>query len=219
MAQNSDVARVAREVCAAAKQGGTSHTIGRVVFDLRRTGRCMQFVRECHEAALGLEEYTWRWRAPSAACAEHNYHEAGQRVGKHDAQPGDVLGLSTNVPLLRWDNLAWQKRTGRYGHIGIWLGDGEFAENTSSQQRGPGTVISRLGDPGVPVDRPTGFYRLVESAKDSLIVTLVGPDGEAIPCELRGDELWSETRATAIAVGGDVLAGPEHWPHCLIARP
>ncbi len=178
---NASVAEVARRVCVARLQGLRRIAIGKVEFDLRQTGRCAQFVRECHEAALGLAEYSWQYRASSAAMMERKLRAAGLAV--EAPEPGDVVGINGDVPEERWDDWGWQQRTGRYGHIGIYLGGGELAENTSSRVRGPGHVISKLT---ALKRRITGYYRTLPSAKSevSLRVWLL-PQARRIDCAAR----------------------------------
>jgi hypothetical protein len=209
---NADVARIARLVCEQRSRGVRRHRIGRVEFDLRQVGRCAQFVRECHEAALGLPEYSWEHRAPSAAMMEHRLAQAGLTTA--DPQPGDILGMSGAVPRDRWNDWAWQKTTRRYGHIGIYLGDGLLGENTSSSRRGPGHVISALD---LVQDRITSYYRVLPSAEmeDGVPVWLM-PDHEPIMCHARLEDgvTRADLRALAEALGfavdyrdGEVLVG------------
>jgi hypothetical protein len=181
-ATNADVARIARIVCQQRQRGMLRHQIRQVVFDLRQVGRCAQFVRECHEAALGLAEYTWEYRAPSAAMMECKLKAAGLAVAI--PEPGDIVAVNGGVPPERWDDWAWQKAEGRYGHIAIFLGEGSMAENTSSRQRGPGHVIS----PRAAVqDRITGYYRALPSPADEVAVFLL-PGRKAVECHARVED-------------------------------
>lgn len=139
-----DVRRVAREVVAARVAGKKSHRIGRVTFDLTEHSYCNRFVREVHEAALGLGEQEWPYRANYAIQTDYKLRRAGFEV----AAPA----LSREVADVVCFNRG-KAESALPGHIGIYLGDGLVAENTVSSRRGTpraqGTKISTLAEIGL----------------------------------------------------------------------
>lgn len=139
------VAELAEHMAARHKAGYTTSSHYGVTFNLREGGYCARFVRQCHEAALHLPEFSWPFAAPNAIEMEKKLKAAGHSVDS--PRRGDVV--------------AFNRNTGAHGHIGIILGNGFFAENTSSTTRGPGTVISRMAD---LLPRVTGYYRPVAAA-------------------------------------------------------
>lgn len=146
---NADAARIARAAAEAHERQHLSHvTINGVRFNLTETGYCARFVRLVHEAVLRLPPWGWAWNAANARYMEAKLKANG--LGVEEPEPGDVV--------------AFNRRTGRYGHIGIFLGDGLFAENTSSKVRGPGTVISDLSR---MASRISGYYRPLRSAREA----------------------------------------------------
>jgi hypothetical protein len=134
-----DVRRVAREVVAARVAGKTSHQIGSVKFDLTESSMCLRFVRECHEAALGLHEQEWAYRAAYAIQTDYMLRRAG--LGADHPEHADVVCFNKG-----------HSELARPGHIGIYLGDGLVAENTVNGKRGTprarGTKISTLDEIG-----------------------------------------------------------------------
>lgn len=158
MATKADVVRIAREVCAefAAENRGLLQ-YGRVTINLRDTAMCARFVREVHESVLQTAEYTWAWRGANAREVEWNLRRGGKKVAREDAQPGDIVCFNWGT------SCAW-------GHIGIYLGGGEYAENTSSKTRGPGFVVSRLTQIGW--HRISGFYSVLPPAEEALPQTV-----------------------------------------------
>ena len=153
MATIADVARIARQAGQAGKEGGQTIVIGGVTFNLRERGYCARFVRICHEAASGLRPFEWPFAAANARQMEQKLRANGK--GVDDPLPGDVVALNHN--------------TGSNGHIGIYLGSGKFAENTSSTVRGPGTTISNLAQMS---GRVTGYYRALPVAAQVKVVEL-----------------------------------------------
>jgi len=141
MVSKAAVAAVADNAASAHRQGYEHVTIGAVTFNLIERGYCTRFVRQCHEAALAVPPFTWKYIAPNAIEMEKNLASMGQKVTVPD--PGDVVCFNRN--------------SGRNGHIGIVAGGGYFYENTSSTVRGPGTVKSRF-TPAL-LDRVTGYYQ------------------------------------------------------------
>ncbi len=140
MPTTSDIARIAREAGEAGKRGDRTYSHNGVIFDLRKGGYCARFVRQVHESVLGLPPMSWAFAAPTARVMENLLRAAGRQV-TGAPRPGDILAVNGG--------------SGSYGHIGIYLGGGLFAENTSSA-RGPGTTISNVS---LVQSRVTGYYR------------------------------------------------------------
>ena len=138
----TDVVSVARQVARAGKQGGGRLTLAGHSFNLDERGACSRFVRQCYEAAARKLDHGLAISAGGyfGCCAAST--EAALR-GYHyqvpQAAPGAILCF--NHPASGGICGTCGRRV---GHIGIYLGDNLFAENTSSKERGPGTTISTL---------------------------------------------------------------------------
>lgn len=199
MASVRDVERIARRICAefAAGNRGTV-TIGRVSFNMRDVAYCSRFVRECCEAALGTAEYgvlTARYFGGSARETEEKLRVKAERVAAHKAVPGDIVCFNAGV-------------AGEWGHIGIHLGNGQFAENTSSKTRGPGFVVSAYD--AIGTNRISGFYHLPEFERDAgstvarLVVVLPGHENTMEPL-FHEDQHWVRVRDVAAAFGRELV--------------
>ncbi len=140
MATLADVAGIARLAGEAGKRGDRTYSHNGVTFDLRTGGYCARFVRQVHESIMGLPPMSWAFAAPTARIMENLLRAAGRRV-TGAPRPGDIMAVNGG--------------SGSYGHIGIYLGGGLFAENTSSS-RGPGTTLSSVS---LVQSRVTGYYR------------------------------------------------------------
>jgi hypothetical protein len=149
MATKEDVVRIARETVRQRKLGKQDWECNGVVFDLETGGYCARFVRQCHDAALGQGEWAWAYKAPTAWDMEIVLKAAGLRT--ENPQPGDIVCVNGDGC--------------RPGHIAIYLGDEQIAENTSSGTRGdpqaPGTKISPLS---AVASRITGYYACLPPA-------------------------------------------------------
>jgi hypothetical protein len=195
-ATQASVAEVARRVVAARKAGRRTYTEGSATFVLDEGGYCARFVRQCCEVAAGLPAFGLWFAAPTARQMEENLRAAGKRVS--DLQDGDII--------------ACNNQTHRAGHIAIFLGDGEVAENTVSGARGdpraPGTKISPLAAL-LPV--VSGYYRpFAPSAQEAAPrLVLLDPHGtpQVIECNLRveGSVSRVDLRAVAEALGFEVI--------------
>lgn len=168
MATVQDVRKVAREVVAARVAGKTEHKIGHVTFDLTENSMCNRFVREVHEAALGLHEQEWPYRAYYAVQTDYKLRRAGFEV----AAPA----LSREVADVVCFNRG-KSESDTPGHIGIYLGEGLVAENTISNKRGTprarGTKITELTEIGV--SRAMFFQTLpVQNARQPLTLSVDG---------------------------------------------
>jgi len=170
-----DVVEIAKAVCEASRNGQNSTTKHGVKFNLKERGYCLRFVRQCYAAAVrrhvpnasqfDYDAFPWLARYASTACK--TLHEGGHGTYgpfglTDDPEPGDIIGISPNYT--------------KPGHIGIFLGRGLFAENTSSTVRGPGTVISEIE---AVAHRITGYYRVLPSVRPPHVVVL-GLDGEPL---------------------------------------
>lgn len=142
-------AEVAELVCQLFRSStrNATWTMKRVSFEMSDIAKCSEFVRECCEAAMG--------------CGDHGSHYWGgtaretERILRAD-------GLHTQRPK-RGDIVCFNAgNAGEWGHIGLCLGEGLFAENTSSTTRGPGFVISRLSEMD---GRISGYYSILPARK------------------------------------------------------
>jgi hypothetical protein len=150
MATKVDVVRIARQAVAQRLAGDTSWEHNGVKFDLDAGGYCARFVRQCHDAALGQGEMVWAYKSPTAWDMEIVLRAAGLRTS--NPQPGDILCINGAGC--------------RPGHIGIYLGNGEYAENTSSSTRGnPRAAGTKISPISAVADRVTGYYAALPGAQ------------------------------------------------------
>lgn len=205
LASTADVERIARRICAEFAAGNRGVvTIGRVSFNLRDVAYCSRFVRECCEAAMGTAEYgvlTARYFGGSARETEAKLRAKAERVAAHKAVPGDIVCFNAGA-------------AGEWGHIGIHLGNGQFAENTSSKTRGPGFVVSAYD--AIGTNRISGFYHLPEFEREEgadtvKIILGTGPEPEAVidaNAQVEDGTLRADVRPLLEALG--YTLHPEH---------
>jgi len=185
-----DVVRIAREVVTARLAGRSTYAAHGRTFNLTRGGMCSRFVRQVCEAVGGVRDHGLGSGSggPFACCAsatEVNLRGAGKQVS---AGAGTIVCFNSPPAGGRCGTC------GRVvGHIGIDLGGGAVAENTSSASRGnpraAGTKISGLAEIGA--GRVSGYYALFPAAqavphpyaKGPLTVKLLD---RPFPGELRG---------------------------------
>jgi len=159
-------------------------------------GMCSMFVRQCCEVAFG-------WRDHEYSTSQNDNPQFFGGSAKETEALLKGAGLSTTQPV-RGDVVCFNRNTGQYGHIGVFLGGNRFAENTSSRSRGPGTVISNLDS--MP-NRITGYYHLaLENA--AVVRTFLLPGSELIPCrpEIEDGVCRADLRTLAEALGYEVIA-------------
>ena len=187
----ADIARVAGEA-GDRGQSWFQWPMSRQVFNLKERGYCTRFVRMCHEAAQDFDPFGWPFASPHARHLESVIKSAVSspfarqtKIALAEAERGDIV--------------CFNRLTGKYGHVGIYLGGGEFAENTSSR-RGPGTTISRL-TAGLKA-RITGVYRVLPAY---LVVALPGSDVLPGWCEIERGRARVELRGLAEGLGRDVI--------------
>ena len=106
--------------------------------------------------------------------------------------PGDIIGLN--------------KQSHWAGHIGIFIGGGLFAENTSSSSRGdPRAAGTKISPISAVLSELSGYFRPFES--DSIRLILQKADGPyVIACNLKveGGVSRVDLRAVAEALGFEV---------------
>lgn len=198
MGTQNDVAEIAEQVCGWFAQGDRSgHTIGRIHFELSDIARCSEFVRECNEAAAGTADHgplSWRYFGGTARETEQKLQAEGRAITA--PQRGAIVCFNKGA-------------AGPWGHIGVCLGDGKFAENTSSRRRGPGFVTSRLAD---MAGRVSGYYSILPAAEEEVLKVVLLPGSDVISCrpEIEGGVTRCDLRAVAEALGYEVIA--EHIP-------
>ncbi len=139
-------------------------------------GMCSMFVRQCCEVAFG-------WRDHEYSTSQNSNPQLFGGSAKETEALLSGAGLRTTKPV-RGDIVCFNRDSGRYGHIGIILGSNRFAENTSSQSRGPGTVISSLNS--MP-HRITGYYHLAFADVAVLRVVLL-PGSNVVACRPKIEE-------------------------------
>lgn len=183
-----DLAAFAEAVLAALKLYPEVTYHGRT-FKRSTVGMCSRFVRMCVEGVQDL---------PDQALG-------GKLFGAHAVETERLLqaaGKRTDTPV-RGDIVCFNRNAGPPGHIGIYLGDGKFAENTSSRTRGPGTVISSLSLMG---GRVSGYYQVLRHA--AFVGLRVLLEGEIVDCRplLEDDRVRCNLRELAEALGYEVQA-------------
>lgn len=185
-------AEVAEYICArfaAGYRGGL--TLGGCHFELTDIAMCSEFARECCEAAAGTGDHSLPHFGGDARETEARLAARGTTVANHCAERGDVVCFNRG-------------NAGKWGHIGLYLGSGLFAENTSSKTRGPGFVISKMQDMS---GRISGFYNILPArpASKPHDPPLLMDNAKTI-CEGRmiDGKLWTPTRKTLQAAGKDV---------------
>jgi len=158
MATKGDVARIAKRVAVAHAAGHRYVMESGVLFDTAKCGYCTRFVRQVHEAAMGLPAFSWEFAAPDARACEAKLKAARKETA--EPEPGDIICMN--------------KTRHRHGHIGIFLG-GIIAHNTSSRRWGPGTVITPLAEVEHLV---SGYYAVLPSERQLKVVLL--PDNRVL---------------------------------------
>jgi len=188
MSTAADVSLVAKTAVASRRQGSASVNLNGHIFDLNAGGMCARFVRQCYEAALKIPDFTWEYRASDARQMERALRAAG--LATSSPQPGDIV--------------CFNNQSYVHGHIGIWVGEGQVAENTSSGSRGdprpPGTKLTPLASIGEA--KVSGYYSLLPG----LGVVLL-PGSTLIDCDprLEGDTTRVNLRAVSEALGYNVI--------------
>lgn len=205
MTTKADVARIAREVCAEFEAGnrGRYHT-GPATHNLWERGWCSKFVRKACYAVTGIEWPGWAGRF--ATWTERNLTQQGYATD--NPQAGDIVCFNALTyqrcgRYAVWGWPAWKVKQQRaVGHIGVALGDGDFAENTSSESRGPGFVISTFAQIGE--QRISGVFSVLPAAPDEAALKVVLlPDNAVIPCNpaLEDGVTRADLRPLAKALG------------------
>lgn len=214
----ADMARIAREVVAGRKRGLQFVTINGVDFNTLERGWCSKYVRQAHHAVTGVEWPTWA--GLFAVWTERNLARMGARVSQPN--PGDIVCFNATeyARLGRdriWNAAAQSIRDwSAQGHIGVWVGNGEVAENTASGTRGDpraaGTKISKLSEIGA--HRVSGCYAVlptVSEAPEEDAVKLLHETEEGINLltaegRIIGDRLWVPARNVLESLGYTVDA-------------
>jgi len=158
MSNKRRVAAIAATVCLEHARGRRWVLVDGVTFDTVKSGYCTRFVRQVHEAALGLPPFSWEFAAPDARACEEKLRAAGKQTDT--PQPGDIICMN--------------RTRHRHGHIGIYLGK-TVAHNTSSKRWGPGTVITPFNE----VEHLVSGYYAVLPAERALKIVLL-PDNRVL---------------------------------------
>lgn len=177
MTTQRDVAEVAEASAFARQAGARTFPVGQTVIDLNEPDYCARKVRQWHEAAMGLAPWRWEFSSPDALTMEENLRLARHEV--REPQRGDIVFFNRN--------------SGKYGHVGIWLGGGQVAEGTSASNRGnprkAGTKISRVSEIGAW--RMTSCCRPLPAAVEPLKLILQrGDDYALLENEVRNGRMW-----------------------------
>jgi len=156
MAIKDIIAKIARQAAEARQNGKSSVKLNGRIFNLIEKGYCERFVRKCYEAGMDIPDMSWRYRAGDAWDGENAIKEGIahgdkglSKVSLNKSQPGDIIYFNSSGT--------------RPGHVAIYLGNNQIAENTSSASRGnprsAGTKITSLNE-GNLKNRITGIYSM-----------------------------------------------------------
>ena len=200
----ADVASVARQVGHAGKHGGGYYPVADHNFNLDERGYCSKFVRQCYEAAAGKPDHGLAISAGGYfGCCAASTEAAlrGYRYQVPQAVPGAILCF--NHPASGGICGTCGRRV---GHIGIYLGENQFAENTSSTTRGPGTTISAL-TPDLRA-RISGRYEPFPREIVRPLKIILLPGSQIISCrpEIEDGVCRVDLRSLAEALGYEVIS-------------
>lgn len=172
-----DMAEVALAAGSAGESGQNNHRDSGVTFNLQERGMCQRFARQVTAAALKrhypeVDEWDHQVIPHSAASAK----KAEQRLL---AGSTSTLCPVQRVQVPTPGCLGYCRNNGPYGHVVVFLGRGEVAENTASRRRGPGTVLSALED----ISGITSWWRILPRGATNLVDDLkVVLDGDVVAC-------------------------------------
>lgn len=155
-------------------------------------GWCARYVWQSMEKAQkGLGQ---QFRGDAGAMAR-KMDEAGKRVKDGSLYAGDIL--------------FWNRGADSEDHIGIYLGDGLVAENTSDRSRGTRTQGAKRRTPLKEIGQPSAVYRVGGGGGVSLAAyddqiarikgQLAGLDGEAAKAKFAAEELERLQKAAEAA--------------------
>jgi hypothetical protein len=179
------VAEIAEQVAREGKQRKVV-TVNGVPFNTAERGYCLRFVRLALTAAIREVDPSYVFGAQWVADPEWSYFPwfaqyASQSCQKLQKGGEGLFGhyghISTPSP---GDIVGFEPYSRPPGHIAIFLGGGRIAENTSSAERGPGTVISSLEHP--TLQGRAHFFRVLPQQVGGTDLLVVGPDGKPIVC-------------------------------------
>lgn len=133
MARQADVAAIAEQVLRRARAGERVFSIEGVPFEAADRAYCSEFVRECHAVVTGV---LWPgWAGRFATWTERGLQQAGYKL----AEPvrGCIVAFNQDV-YNKWGTTAvwnasraWVEERKAYGHVAIYIGDGQVIENSS----------------------------------------------------------------------------------------
>jgi len=183
------VADVARRAVEARTHGEHRYSEGGHTFLLDRGGMCARFVRQCCEVAAGLPPFGIWFAAPTARKMEENLRAGGKAVP--NLQTGDIIGFN--------------RQSYPAGHIGIFIGDGHVAENTSSDERGdPRAAGTKITPLSALLGKVSGYFRPFEGiGAPRVIAQLADGSSQVVECHLviEGGVSRVDLRALAEALG------------------
>jgi hypothetical protein len=184
---------IAKQVAQARANGVAQVTINGVSFEPLKTGYCAAFVREAHEAALGLPEYTWAYRGASAREVEAKLKAAGKQVAAAQRQAGDVVAF----------NRAW---LGVYGHVAIYMGKDAQGRDMVAEDGSHGVAVNLIGTRAWHI---SGYYSSLPTAtagyEPGAVKVVLLPGSTVVDCgaALEGDTVRCDLRPLAEALGAE----------------
>ncbi|MCD6350985.1 MAG: CHAP domain-containing protein [Armatimonadetes bacterium] len=193
------VVAIAKRVARAREDGLRQLWINGISFEPREAGYCAEFVREVHEAALGLPAYTWPYRGASAREVERKLRAAGKQIPASARRPGDVVAF----------NRAWP---GRWGHVAIYLGKDARGQDLVAEDTRSGIRINPIGSRAWHI---SGWYSVLPAEgagySPGPVRVVLLPGSEIVECDavLEGDAVRCDLRPLAEALGAEVY---DHIP-------
>jgi hypothetical protein len=181
-------------VAQARADGRAEVTIGGVSFEPLKTGYCAAFVREVHEAALGLPEYTWSYRGADAREVEAKLKAAGKQVPAEKRQAGDVVAF----------NRAW---LGKFGHVAIYLGKDAQGRDLIAEDGSHGVSVDLIGTRAWHI---SGYYSTLAAAtagyEPGPVKIVLLPGSTVVDCDaaLEGGTVRCNLRPLTEAIGAEV---------------
>ena len=188
------VVAIAKRVARAREDGIEELTINGIHFEPRESGYCAEFVREVHEAALGLPAHTWPFGAPSAREMEKKLKAAGKQIPAEQRQAGDIVAF----------NRLWPSK---WGHIAIYVGQDARGQDLVAEDGSRGIAINPIGTRKTHI---SGWYSVLEPQApgyaDGPVKVVFLPESRVLDCEaqLDGGRVRCDLRPLAEKLGFEV---------------
>lgn len=193
-AARARVVAIAKRVARAREDGIEQLTINGISFEPKESGYCAEFVREVHEAALGLPAHTWSFGAASAREMEKKLKAAGKQIPAEQRQPGDIVAF----------NRLWPSR---WGHVAIYLGRDARGQDLVAEDGSRGITINPIGSRAAHI---SGWYSVLPPEPagyaDGPVRVVLLPESKVVDCDaqLEGGRVRCDLRPLAQTLGYEV---------------